>query len=169
MRLRVLLTNGSRTVDLLWLRHTGSDIYYGFVGDGSSKASYHESGARHSRDNDGELNIHSNHHPLQQFSGQLQLSTFGFDRNIVESEERSEFVGKKSDAVLYLDSRTLPEQPNVMFGLLEPCNYGAILPVHVTGSLLHMSIITTVRPWIYTMVCDPLSASFQEFVAAHAD
>jgi hypothetical protein len=168
MRLRVLLTNGSRTVDLLWLRHTGSDIYYGFVGSGS-KHSYHESGARHFKNEDGEIQPYSAHHPLRQLSGQLQLSTFGFHRNIVESEEKSEFVGKKSDAVLYLDSRTLPEQPNVMFGLLEPGNYGAILPVHATGSFLHISIITAVTPWIYTMVCDPLSDDFRKFIAAHSD
>lgn len=155
MRLRVLLTNGSRTVDLIWLRHTGTDVYYGFVG-ANGKDSYHESGARHRRDEDGKLYPMSPHQPLDQFTGQLFLSGFGFHRDIVKSEERTQFQGKKSDAVLYLDTRTLPEQPNVMFGLLEPGNYPAILPVHgIPGSLLHVSIITSVSPWIYAMVCDP--------------
>jgi len=50
MRLRVLWTDGSKTKDILWLRHTGTDIYYGITGApgfATHKGSYHASGAHH--------------------------------------------------------------------------------------------------------------------------
>jgi len=122
MRLRVLLTNGKRTVDLIWLEHKRTDVYYGYVGFGG-KHSYHGSGKRHHKKESGETRSFQKHHKLENFTGQFQLVNFGLDKEIVNSERFTTYTGKKGDAILYLDARVLPKQFNVSLGLLEVGSY----------------------------------------------
>lgn len=151
MRLRVLLTNGSRTVDLIWLEHNGTDIYYGYVG-WPEKTSYHASGQRHSRSASGERTPIQAHHRLDQFSAQLQLCAFGFDKEIVRSSLATEYTGKRGDSVIFLDSRSLPQLVNVSLGLVEVGGYNAMLPVHIVSDLRFVHLVTSTVPWIYVMV-----------------
>ena len=97
MRLRVLLTNGNRTVDLLWLEHNGTDVYWGCV-KGPFKDSYHESGKRHTKYKDGQRRDSSEHHRLDDFSGQLQLDSYAFSTKMEDTDSATEYSGKKSDA-----------------------------------------------------------------------
>ncbi len=153
MRLRVLLTNGTRTIDLIWLAHNGTDVYYGYV-NSTWKSSYHEKGQRHSKSVQGDYSRIESHCPLKEFKGQLQLCCFGFCSKIVESTKVADFSRKKSDAILYLDTRTLPETVNISLGFLEPGNYNAILPVHEHSTLRQIFLVTNTVPWIYLMVLD---------------
>lgn len=165
MRLRILLTDGQRTVDLFWLIHNGTDIYYGAVGD-NWKDSYHASGKRHMKSLNGGYGKIESHHPLEDLIEQMQLITFAFSTNIVRSSNAAEFSGKKADVFTFLDSRTLPAQVNVAVGLLEPGNYSAMLPVHLVSDLKQVVFITSTRPWIYVMVTDPASVeSYLEHMA----
>ena len=153
MRLRVLLTNGSKTIDFLWLRHDGSDIYYGVAG-APHKFSYHASGSRHLRGGKEEDVIYDKHYPLKAFTGHLLLTTVVFHRDMIEYSKRTQFTGRKSDAALYLDCRTLPDLLGVSFGLLELGNYGALPSYDANAGMCQLSIFTDVSPWIYLMVTD---------------
>ncbi len=132
MRLRVLLTNGTRTVDLIWLRHSGTDVYFGGV-KWDEKTSYHASGKRHSKSGSGERREIGQHHPLSNFKGQLHLSSFSFLTQIVEAADATVYTGEIGDSVIYWDARTLPEQIQVLLGLVEVGGYDSILPVHALG------------------------------------
>jgi hypothetical protein len=153
MRLRVLLTDGIRTIDLIWLRHTGKDIYYGFVG-WDSKDSYHGSGARHSKRGRVLQGKSDQHHPLASFRNQLQLTVFGMHRAILKASDAATYDGKPSDVAVWLDARTLPSQFSVSLGLLEPHRLEAMLPYHDDGhnELRSVHFVTSTRPWIYLQV-----------------
>ena len=154
MRLRVLLTNGSKTVDLLWLRHTGSDIYYGFVGH-SRKFSYHASGVRHMKGGTEKRLVYDKHHPLDKFVGHFYLGGIVCHQGrIMDSERGTEFRGKKSDAAVFLDSRTLPDMLSISFGLLEPGSLRSIPKYHTVADVKQLSIVTSTNPWIYVMVME---------------
>ena len=153
MRLRVLLTNGNRTVDLIWLKHNGTDVYYGGVG-WNDKTSYHASGKRHTKTTSGDKREIFQHHPLNNFKGQLQLCAFCFSKDIVESADVTEYTGRKGDSVIYLDARTMPDQVNISLGLVEVGNYNSILPVHEIVDLHLVYLVTNTVPWIYVMVAD---------------
>lgn len=47
MRTRVLVTDGKNTIQVYWVEHTGSDVYFGMSGI-NGKRSYHASGKQHS-------------------------------------------------------------------------------------------------------------------------
>lgn len=151
MRLRVLMTNGTRTVDLIWLEHNGTDIYYGGVGS-HTKGSYHASGSRHSKSRGGNRDNIGKWYRLESFKGQIHLISFLVVSGIVESDVVSDYCGKKGDAVIWLDARTLPKQVNVGLGLLEVGAYNALLPLHQVADLRMVHIFTNTVPWIYVMV-----------------
>ncbi len=153
MKLRVLFTNGSKTVDLLWLRHTGTDVYYGFVGH-NRKFSYHASGARHESGGDDERLIYDKHQPLSGFSGEIVLTTFGFNRNVVDLEFLTAYQGKKSDAVIYLGSRTLPKMVSIAFGLTECGMFPSLPEQYAPDGVEKVIVITNTTPWIFVMVID---------------
>jgi hypothetical protein len=90
VRLRVLLTDGSRTVEVIWRQHTGTDIYYGNVG-WNEKTSYHASGQRHSKRPGQTPSRIESHHPLVAFHGQLQLCAFGLHTGILQSKEAVDY------------------------------------------------------------------------------
>jgi hypothetical protein len=153
MRLRVLLTNGEHTLDLIWLEHTGADVYYGYVGS-DEKTSYHASGKRHSKRPGQPPMLGEKHHRLADFSGQLQLCVFGLHAGILRSRSAPEYSWKKADAVLWLDARTLPAQVGIGLGLIEVGNYAAMLPrlPHDRIELRSVHLITNTVPWIYLTV-----------------
>ena len=151
MQLRVLMTNGSRTVELIWLEHTGTDIYYGGVG-WDTKDSYYASGKRREKSKTGKRSEIQNYYRLANFKDQLQLCVFAIGTGIVEDSAITEYKGKKADSIIWLDTRTLPNQINVPLGLLEVGAYHAILPVHLVTDLRMVHLVTNAVPWIYIMV-----------------
>ena len=152
MRLQVLLTNGKRTVDVIWLDHRGADIYYGFIG-WKGKTTYHGSGKRHDHLPSGERTEIQSHHPLNAFCGQLQLCAFGISTAaLLGSEQATDYTGKKGDSVILMDARALPDQVNVSLGLLEVGAHQSILPVHQVANVRLVHLVTHTVPWIYVMV-----------------
>ena len=151
MRFRLLLTNGTRTVDAIWAEHTGQDLYYGFAG-ADFKDSYHASGRRHMKWKDGKTLPIQNHQPLDKFTNQLQLCAFGLTTVLDQYPAAVNYAGKKGDSVVYLDTRTLPALLSVSFGLVECNNLGAMLPVahHHDVRLIH--IVSSTVPWIYVKI-----------------
>ena len=147
------MTDGKRTVDVIWLTHTGTDIYYNFIG-WPGKTSYHASGQRHHKAPGQPDSPIQAHHPLTAFRGQLQLCVFCLDTIMVRDGKGLDYKGKEADAVLWLDTRTLPRQVGLSLGLLEVGAYGAMLPPwpseHVELRSVHL--ITNTVPWIYLKV-----------------
>lgn len=164
MRLRVLLTDGSKTTDLIWLEHNGTDIYFGHVG-WPGKHSYHASGKRHDKLPDGTRFDCDQHHRLDAFQDQLQLCAFGHYPKRIFDSTTTLYQGKRSDSVLFLDSRGLPDFINISLGLVEVGRYDKLLPVHLTSDLLQVHLITSTKPWIYLMVLAPSAADLAEFGA----
>jgi hypothetical protein len=125
MRARVLFTNGQRTIDLFWLSHDGSDVYCGNPGF-DRKRTYHASGKIHSTV-EGKKTNEGWHTRLRDLKGQFHLTTIGLTNSakwLEAVESKYEYSGKKSDAVLIIDSRSIPEGValNVSIGLLESGN-----------------------------------------------
>lgn len=151
MRFRLLLTDGSRTVDVIWADHTGTDFYYGFIG-ADNKSSYHSSGVRHTKWKTGERFSADRHHRLDSFSGQLQLCAFGIHTNLKIYPQEAEYTGKKGDSIVYLDTRTLPEFLSISLGLVECNNLAAMLPVAPGHDVRLIHVVPSTAPWIYVKV-----------------
>lgn len=151
MRLRFLLTNGKRTIDVIWVEHTGTDIYYGYVG-AENKYSYHASGQRHTKFVDGTMIKAEPHHRLDAFRDQLQLCAFGLSTAVLDTPHRQVFTGRKGDSIVYLDARTLPTFMSISLGLVEVNNLAAMLPVAPWHDVRLMHIVPSTAPWIYINV-----------------
>jgi hypothetical protein len=163
MRARVLITDGSRTIDLYWVEHTGSDVYCGMTNvDG--KRSYHASGKIHST-REGKRDHEGYHAPLSELMGQFNLTsvTLGNAREFVRvAAPRHEYSGRKSDTVLTIDARSVPEdaQTVISIGLLEPGNGKTMawltsfeLPFEGEELLPQQALFaTSVHPWVYAIV-----------------
>jgi hypothetical protein len=79
---------------------------------------------------------------------------FAIGIGIVEDRVITEYKGKKADSIIWLDTRSLPDQINVSRGLLEVGAYRAILPVHMVTDLRMVHLVTNTVPWIYVMIGD---------------
>jgi hypothetical protein len=157
MRARILLTDGTRTLDLFWVEHDGSDVYCGTTRV-EDKSSYHASGKVHS-DFAGQRRAHGWHSPLRDLRGSFYLSGLTIDDIDVFIGSMSEswaFTGKKADAVLLVDSRALPRdaQVQISFGLVEAGNGDALARV-ISGSNGGSSVrsvtavvAASVSPWV---------------------
>ena len=84
----------------------------------------------------------------------MHLSSFSFLTQIVEAADATVYTGEIGDSVIYWDARTLPEQIQVLLGLVEVGGYDSILPVHALGfiDLRLVHLVTNTVPWIYVMV-----------------
>lgn len=162
MRARVLFTNGARTIDLFWLSHDGSDVYCG-ASRFDGKRTYHASGKIHSTV-EGKKTDEAWHTPLRDIKGQFHLTTIAMNNSpdcFDSIATRYEYTMKKSDAVLMIDSRSIPQGVtfNVSVGLLEPGNTDIlglmVLPREVEGfsvSAQQVLLSTSVEPWVYVVL-----------------
>src|SRR5437867_5128214 len=129
MRARVLITDGTDIIDLFWVCHNGSDVYCGLT-NVDDKRSYHASGKVHSIFA-GERRDEGWYVPLKDLKGQFQLTgiTIGDMSRFIKSNIGTfGYSGRKSDAVLLVDTRSVPTrmQTHISVGLVEPGN-GSIL------------------------------------------
>lgn len=163
MRARVLLTNGSRTVDLLWISHDGRDVYCGLP-KSDFKRSFHESGKIHT-DVNGLRRDEEWVAPLADLKGQFNLGTLSIgppQKALELMSGKYEYSGKKSDAVVVLDARCIPDnyQASIAYGLLEPGNFGALgqllgtrdISGFGTISCEQIMLSTSVSPWVYVLL-----------------
>lgn len=163
MRARILITDGSRTIDLFWVHHDGKDVYCG-LSKADDKRSYHESGKIHSTFA-GERRHEGWHTPLKDLKGQFHLTgiNLGNVRDWIKGlSPHWEYSGKKSDAVLLVDTRSVPldVQTHISVGLVEPKNGKVLswlldLPFNVEGEEFKPQqglFATSVSPWVYATV-----------------
>jgi hypothetical protein len=163
MRVRILVTNGSRTIDLYWLHHDGKDVYCGPT-KSDHKRSYHRSGKVHSTI-EGDRKHEAWCLPLAAIKGQFHLSTtnIGNAQNFVAAAAaKYEYGGGKSDALLVIDSRSIPDdvQANIAIGLIEPGNLEALSRLTANHqieegqsiSCEQLLLATSVKPWVYAIV-----------------
>ena len=155
MKAKVLVTNGTKFVDVFWINHTGKDIYCGpsFV---NSHRSYHATGATHSKLS-GYLCNQKQHVPLATFTGEFFLEGLGI-ANIpewfTESADSLDFRGVETDTFLVLDLRTVPSDVtvNIRIGLLEPSRADLLLPKLTSFDVRQILFMTSTAPWIYAVV-----------------
>ena len=163
MRARALITDGVRTIDVFWLEHKGSDVYWGMPGF-ASKRSYHSSGQIHTKGKGGAQDV-VQHTPLRYLKGQFMCTSMGFGdlrRYVRAAAPRHEYSRRKSDVVLTVDARAVPAtaRTSIVFGLVEPLNFKALrfllsLKMPVPGEhLLPQQLIlsTAITPWVYACV-----------------
>ena len=163
MRAHVLVTDGKRTVDLFWVEHDGKDVYCGHPKfDG--KRSYHESGKIHSTRN-GRKEDEAWVTPLKDLKKTFNLTSINIGNAhsyVTTAAPRYEYSGRKSDAVLLIDTRAIPEdvQTNILIGLVEPGNGKSLawllslqLPFEDEEFLPQQAVLaTSVKPWVYAVV-----------------
>ena len=162
MHARVLITNGPRSIDFLWLQHTGSDVYWGQP-KFNWKRSYHASGQLHTKAG-GRTDEIAYAAPLADLKGYFHLITAGITSLtwIDSVDPRYDYRGSPADAVLTADLRTMPKGTalNVGVGLLEAGNLGALAPfvqgkIDVPGMTIdptQVLIASSVNPWVVAMV-----------------
>jgi hypothetical protein len=105
------------------------------------------------------------HTPLRELKKQFHLTTLTFTNhsNWFTNSRLREYSGRESDAVLVIDSRTIPQgvQVSVMVGLLEPGRLDIVqslvmLPRQVTDFIplqpKQILVSTAVEPWIYVVL-----------------
>ena len=160
LRLRILVTDGQRVADLFWLTHKEKDIYYGRPAIRDIHSSYHGSGKRHIEHLNGSKDkIQSI--PLADFKGHCDLVQIGFGAGVLNSRAHR-YSGKSSEAVAYIDVRSLPKQKNYIarIGLMEP-NAFTCLPLDLPHiQVCQVLIVPVLVPWVYviTGVDVPLSS-----------
>ncbi len=162
MHARVLITNGSRSIDFLWVQHTGSDVYWGQPRF-DWKRSYHGSGRLHTKAGDRTDEI-AHAAPLAGLKGYFHLITSGMSSPswIDSVDPKYDYRGSPADVLLTVDLRTMPKGAtlNVGVGLLEPGNLAALVPfvqgkIDVPGMSIdptQVLIATSVSPWVVATV-----------------
>jgi len=166
MDLRIVLNNGEFLSQMMWLRHTGSDIYFGVSGN-KEKHSYHRSGVVHSKI-DGETTGRGRKVPLSELNREHHLLTLGFRTSpaFFHSENNvKQHSGKKTDSLWVIDVRSYPPNTNlqITLGLTPPFpNDSALVRLQkLAGNIplrqLHYS--THFEPWVYAAVFEHSSES----------
>jgi hypothetical protein len=160
MRVRILYTNGVKIYDIFWLTHDGRDVYCGTPGV-DQKISYHESGKIHAISK-GAKQHERWHVPLTKITGKYNLLTFFFansDSWFEDYQIVTKYSGKKSDAVLIIDSRSIPQEMAliVSIGLLEAGHPEALNPLtsmyeEYNVEAKQIMLATSVKPWVYVML-----------------
>lgn len=138
---------------MFWLEHTGKDVYCGMVGL-SDHQSYHETGKRHIKQA-GNYQILETREQLKELHGIVSLTTLAFAKGLLDAGSYlREYYGGSSDAVVYLDTRSMPagEPVNVMLGLLE-VGRSDLLPLKWPNWTVHqVTLVTAVTPWVWISV-----------------
>ena len=160
LRTRILFTNGELTRDLLWVRHTGTDVYWGDPGQ-RMKGSYHASGAAHL--------VHENRRadasvllPLRQIEGMCPLTTLVLRNSPVgmPDEITPPYRGGRADVIMTVDSRSLSEaQTHVGVYLLEPNRWDVLSNLAkptespaASYSVPQVLVAMTCSPWLLVLL-----------------
>lgn len=162
MRARILVTDGPRTRDVYWLKHTGTDVYHGAPGS-HIKKSYHASGYTHTKIRD-KIWRQAKVEPLEAIHGAAPLNVIGFcnPKTFLEYTDPAPALAEKVDALVIIDIRSVPEDVSVTIhiGLLEPRNWCALAevaspkeePPEPALETQSLTVATSVVPWVYASV-----------------
>ena len=155
-----MYTNGKDTVELFWVKHTGTDVYCGSSGS-ESKTTYHKTGKLHWKK--GELEKNSAWvAPLKEVKGQFHLMTIGLNNSYnmpKKTCQRIGFTKHKVDAVLYIDARSIPEKEfiSIAVGLLEPYCFSFFDQIIPDNNVKQVLLATETIPWVYCMLMWPIN------------
>ena len=148
---RVLLTDGEKTVKLAWVKHTGDELYLGpafaFKQGGLPRDihfSYHSSGCRTAPTN----SLVAPLSPMARITGHVVVLTMWIRSGAINDEYGRPFRGQKSEDDFLIDVRTIPQSgANILIGLLEPGREEA-LQRHPDFEVRQSSIVRNVSPWL---------------------
>ncbi|HVS80221.1 MAG TPA: hypothetical protein VHE60_00635 [Pyrinomonadaceae bacterium] len=160
MRVRILYTNGAKTNDAFWLNHDGKNVYLGNPGV-DHKISYHESGQLHVKSK-GQKQDELKHVPLAKVVGKYNLLTSLFPNSEWQFDDfppKKQYRGGKSDAVLVIDSRSIPTGALVVvsIGVVEAGRLDALIPMTIAHDEIGVEakqilLATNVAPWVYVIL-----------------
>jgi len=146
--------------DVFWVTHNGRDVYVGNPGV-DHHISYHESGKLHVKSK-GQKQDELKHIPLAKVVGKYNILTSLFPNSAWQFDDfpvKKQYRGRKSDAVLVIDSRSIPTGALVMvsIGVVEPGRLDALKPMTTAHEEIGVDakqilIATNVRPWVYVVV-----------------
>jgi len=160
MRVRILYTNGVKTNDAFWVRHNGTDVYVENPGV-AQHISYHKSGQLHVKSK-GKKHDELKHVPLAKVVGKYNILTSFFpnsDWHFEDFPPRKQYGGGKSDAVLVIDSRSIPKGALmvVSIGVVEAGRLDALVPMtsahnEIGVEAKQILVATSVAPWVYVIL-----------------
>ncbi len=164
MEARILYANGSATLSLYWRQHKGTDVYGGWIE--TEKTSYHASGRVHTKVHQGGYSDAPQHFPpLKDLTGAFILGTLAFPNHpdwfAHDPFGSRPFKGRKADALLTIDSRTIPEYAmiSMTIGLLEPVELESLNQVMRSGrcrgqgeDTKQVLMDVSVTPWIWAKI-----------------
>lgn len=162
MRIRVLISNEDDVRDLIWLEHTGKDIYTGLTGS-STKTTYHASGQIHDR-TQGERAVFGKvtSEPLDELADLVELQTLFFRNEDAWHQGLSpiaKYQGKKYDAAMYLDSRSVEKGTvlGIRIGVVQSHSLNRltdfITEIERKPWVVRQVLFSTeVKPWVYVLL-----------------
>ena len=158
-RIRIVATNGEKTLDIFFIRRQNNDLYYGSTRD-VQKYSYHASGKQHMTGKRGVKRQEHMHIPLSMTAGYCHLMTVGLNIHSILDDAPIDkcYTGKKSDAVVYLDVRPIPRGAivNLSVGILEAGRLDK-LPLVEDLTMMDKQVVlfTEMKPWVCVRVAWP--------------
>src|SRR5258708_2056373 len=160
MLVRILYTNGTKTIVPFWIRHDGKNVYCGNAG-ADDHISYHESGKLHVKSKGNALHERMCV-PLAEVAGKYNILTSIFPNKEWQFDNvpaRMEYRNQKSDGILVIDARSIPSDAGliVKIGVVEAGRLDALLSESVAHDEVGMTVkqimvATTVNPWVYLML-----------------
>lgn len=112
--IRVVATDGQLVKKILWVKSTKQHICYGFdMPQSPGHFTYHNNGRQHFKEHEtNKTMIPTNKIPLKNFKGRTQVGGIGI--SIDSLQEYSDFIYDKCDSIVYIDTRTIPSEKNVI-------------------------------------------------------
>jgi len=170
MRVRILYTNGTKTIVPFWIRHDGKNVYCGNAGV-DHHISYHESGKLHVKSK-GDALHEKMCVPLAKLAGKYNILTSIFPNKQWQFDNapgRMEYRNQESDTTLVIDARSIPADANliVKIGVVEAGRLDALVPEcaahdEVGMTVKQILVSTTVNPWVYLMLYWGTEAEFND-------
>lgn len=156
MKLRIVLTDGMRSEDLCFLKHSGSSVIAGLVGDGWH-VHYPPDGRVHYTVEE-KSNERRKHRvfwpqpgiPLTTFRGMRQLLSMTLSPQRLDDGVR-DFKGARQDALVFVDVRAFPADRMIKLaiGLVEP---GTIDRLNLAFEPVQLIVERHFTPWVYVAV-----------------
>jgi hypothetical protein len=155
MRLRIVLTGGTRNEDLCWLKHSGSQVICGAVGDGwhlryPSDGRLHYTLEQKQEGPKRRVFWRQPGIPLIAFTGMCELLSMEVSPQRLDEGSR-EFKGARQDALMFIDVRAFPvdRMIKLSIGLVEP---GTLDQLNLTFEPAQLLVARYFTPWVYVAV-----------------
>ncbi len=152
---RIVATNGNNTKEIMWIRHTGNELFIGYVMECMDcHYSYHKDGVYHFKMK--HKDDKKPHYPfpdeklipLNSFTGQKQLFMMDANSDYIMQNSIRDYAYSSYDDVVFIDVRNCREGNFVISAhLIEPNRLDLIKPDFFgTGTYVH--VLTSVSPWL---------------------